>query len=111
VEFFVPGTQDRAVVAGFGAVFTNVAIPATSSLEFFTAEGASLGKFFVRVAPHGLSFLGVIFTEKVVARVRVTQGTAEVGEIDNPAQGDNVVVMDDFLYSEPVQRETSRGGY
>ena len=108
VDFFVPGTQDRATVAGFGAVFTNVAIQASSSIEYFNSEGRSLGKFFVRVAPHGLSFLGVTFPQKIVAKVRITQGTAALGEADNPAQGVNVVVTDDFLYSEPLKREAGR---
>lgn len=104
VDFFVPGTQDRGSVSGFGAVFTNVAIPTTSSLEFFTADGVSLGKYFVRVAPRGLSFLGVTFPGKIVAKVRVVPGTAAVGVPDDPASGVNVVVVDDFLYGEPTKK-------
>ena len=104
LDFFVPGTQDRGSVSGFGAVFTNVAIPTTSSLEFFTADGVSLGKYYVRVAPRGLSFLGVTFPGKIVAKVRVVPGTAAVGVPDDPASGVNVVVVDDFLYGEPVKK-------
>lgn len=104
VDFFVPGTQDRGAVSGFGAVFANVAIPTTSSIEFFNADGISLGKYYVRVAPKGLSFLGVTFPGKIVAKVRVTPGTVAVGESDDPANGKNVVVVDDFFYGEPVKR-------
>ncbi len=105
IDFFASGTQDRGSVTGFGAVFCNVAIPTTSSLEFFTAEGVSLGKYYVRVAPKGLSFLGVTFPAKVIAKVRVTPGTAAVGVADNPANGVNIVVVDDFLYGEPEVRK------
>ncbi|BDC48682.1 hypothetical protein F183_A09980 [Bryobacterales bacterium F-183] len=104
VDFFIPGTQDRGSVHSFGAVFTNVAIPTTSSMEYFTADGVSLGKYYVRVSPKGLSFLGVSFPGSVIAKVRITPGTAALGTEDKPAEGVNIVVLDDFLYSEPVKK-------
>lgn len=102
VDFFVPGTQVRGKVKGFGAVFTNVAIPFTSSIELLTAEGISLGVYYVPPAPKGMSFVGVMFNSRIVARVRVVQGTVQLGESDRPAEGANVVVVDDFIYSEPT---------
>src|SRR5258708_25312568 len=39
VNFFVPGTSTPGKVAGFGAMFTNVAIPFTTTLEYFTEAG------------------------------------------------------------------------
>ena len=36
-----------------------------------------------------------------IARVRITTGTAALGPTDNPAQGVDMVVMDDFIYAEP----------
>lgn len=104
VDFFVPGTQDRGSAHSFGAVFTNVAIPTTSSIEYFTADGVSLGKYYVRVAARGLSFLGVSFPGRVIAKVRITPGTDSLGVADNPGGGVNIVVLDDFLYSEPVKK-------
>ena len=57
------------------------------------AEGAS----------GDVSFLGVAFTAgELVARVRITSGNAALGPVDAPAATD-VVVMDDFLYSEPLE--------
>ena len=43
-----------------------------------------------------------MFPVKMVTRVRVVQGTAVIGNADAPADGRNVVVLDDFVYSEPV---------
>ena len=36
-----------------------------------------------------------------IARVRITTGTAALGPTDNPSQGVDIVVMDDFIYAEP----------
>lgn len=102
-----------AVVSGFGAIFVNVQLPNTSSIEYFSGPN-SLGKFFV--PPAGSSgqpeFLGVIFNSPVVTNVRLTLGTAQIYNFDgttfssstvnNPASGANLVATDDFVYSEPL---------
>ena len=63
----------------------------------------SLGKFFVPAANGDVSFLGVAFNAgEQVGRVRITSGNAALGPADAPPTTD-VVVMDDFLYSEPKQ--------
>jgi hypothetical protein len=50
-----------------------------------------------------LSFLGLVANAgERIARVRITTGTAALGPNDNPAQGVDMVVMDDFIYAEPV---------
>jgi hypothetical protein len=105
VHFFIPGTNGgtAALVAGFGAVFEDVDLAGTS-IEFFNAAAASLGSFSVPTANNGLSFLGVTFTEgAVVDRVRITTGNSALGPNDSPADFVDVVVMDDFLFSEPQQ--------
>ena len=76
--FFEPGTNNQATVSGFGAVFTDVDLANTSSLEFFTLTNVSLGTFFVPTANNGLSFLGVTFTDRI-ARVRITDRKHGVG--------------------------------
>jgi len=101
VDFFVPGTQTKGKVKGFGAVFSNVAMPFTSALEFYNSDGLLLGRYYAPVAAKGLSFIGVAFPNKMVTRVRVIPGNAAVGATDNPAGGVNVVVVDDFIYGEP----------
>jgi hypothetical protein len=107
-EFFVPGSTTPAVVRGFGVVFADVDRQGSASLEFFGTAG-SLGKFEapVRTQDNPLSFLGVVFQDPVVTRVRIVSGRAPIGEgvrdvSDGGAQ--DLVVMDDFLYSEPQAR-------
>ena len=96
--FFLPGTNTPALVFGFGAVFTDVDLANTSSLEFFGPSNASLGTFFVPTFNNGLSFLGVTFTDPI-ARVRITTGNTALGPNDGGAV--DVVALDDFIYSEP----------
>ena len=97
--FFVPGTSTTASVFGFGAVFTDVDLANTSSLEFFNLANVSLGTFFVPTANNGLSFLGVIFTTEAIGRVRLTTGNTALGPNDGAAI--DVVALDDFIYGEP----------
>jgi hypothetical protein len=57
------------------------------------------------VSSQSLSFLGVSFNAgELVGRVRITSGNAALGAAvnDNPGGGTDLVVMDDFIYSEPV---------
>jgi hypothetical protein len=101
VNFFIPGAATPALTNGFGAVFTDVDVPGSTTIEFFSPTG-SLGLFVVPFAAGNetFSFLGVQFSEgAIVSRVRITSGNQVVG---TGAQGD-VVVMDDFIYGEPVE--------
>jgi len=102
LDFFVPGTEVRGKVKGFGAVFANVALPFTSAIELYNGDGLLLGRYYVPVAAKGLSFIGVTFANKMVTRVRIVPGNAVVGTADDPANGRNVVVVDDFIYGEPT---------
>ena len=101
LTFFVAGTQQPAAVTGFGAVYTDVDL-AESSFEYFDANDQSLGQFTVPTSPGGLSFLGVVFDEPVVARVRIVYGSSALGPAES-AEVD-VAVMDDFIYGEPRAR-------
>ncbi len=109
--FSVPGSAGTtpATVSGFGAVFSDVDLAGSSSLQFFDSQGNSLGIFN---APCGsgttcsptdgtLSFLGVLFTTERIARVRIINGNTALGPDDHPAGGVDVVALDDFLFAEP----------
>lgn len=101
VTFSIPGSAGLtpALVAGFGSVFSDVDLANVTSLQFFDINNASLGTFFAPTANNGLSFIGVLFDSAVIARVRIVNGNSPLGPNDG---GDiDVVVMDDFLYSEP----------
>ena len=114
--FFVPGSNGTvpAKVSAFGAVFTDVDLPdgsgpgntnggrkASTQIECFGINGELL---FNGVAPASpgdgsLSFIGIVFTDARIARVRITSGDAAPGPNDDGTH--DIVMMDDFLYGEP----------
>lgn len=104
--FSIPGTNGAtpATVSGFGAVFSDVDLANTTSMQLFGASGGSLGTFYVEpgtVADGSLSFLGVFGDAgEQISRVLITTGNSALGPSDG--SGIDVVVMDDFLYGEPV---------
>ena len=83
---------------GFGAVYVDVDQEHTA-FEYFDRDGNSLGRFAVPIANDGFSFLGVVFEKPLIARVRIEYGTVQLGPDDGP--GNDVAVMDDFIYGEP----------
>lgn len=105
VIFFVPGTNTPALTTGFGAVFTDVDVANTTSIQLFNSANVSLGTFFVpaTLGSETFSFLGISFATPTIARVRITLGNAVLaaGVTDNGTTRD-LVVMDDFIYGEPV---------
>ena len=104
ITFFIAGTNKPGTVRGFGSIFSDVDLTNVTSIQYFDASGQSLGTFSVLPASGNqtLSFLGVVFNDPVVRRVRITNGNAALGAgvLDNASN--DVVTMDDFLYSEPV---------
>lgn len=108
VDFEIPGQAIPASVKGFGVVFSDVDLDNSTSLEFFNGD-RSLGKFFVpaRAAGSSFSFLGVRFNNNErITKIKVShQGRLIEGQKDISAGGPaDLVVLDDFLYSEPVQQ-------
>ena len=100
VSFFVPGSSTPAFVTAFGAVFTDIDVATSTSIQFFDVNNLSLGTFFAAAGSGNetLSFLGVNFNAgERVGRVRITSGNQILG---GPETGD-LVVMDDFIYAEP----------
>ncbi len=101
-----PTARTLATVGGFGAIFTDVDTAGSTKLEFFGLNNALLTSLNVAIGTvlnGSLSFAGVIANAgERIARVRITTGTMALGLTDNPAQGVDIVAMDDFFYSEPV---------
>jgi hypothetical protein len=101
VAFFTPGTNGGlpANVTGFGAVFSDVDFAGSATLTFVNAGGVSLGTFLVPPANDGLSFLGLIFPGELIGQINIISGNSPLGP--NDGFGIDIVLMDDFLYSEP----------
>ena len=113
--FFIPGTNGGtpAVVNGFGAVFTDIDLPdgsgngrssnerASTLMEYFDADGKRVFSSFVPASPGdaSLSFLGIVFDDARIARVRITTGNTNPGPDEDRSR--DVVMMDDFIYGEP----------
>src|SRR3984893_13696383 len=116
VEFSVPGSNGNtpATSTGVGVVFTDVDSPdgstprdrtgnrhASTLIENFGIHGEVL---FISHAPASpgdgnLSFIGAVFGDARVARVKIRAGDTAPGPNDDRT---DIVMMDDFLYGEPT---------
>lgn len=101
IRFYVPGTTTKAAVRGFGAVYVDVDRVENTAFEYFDIDDKSLGTFTTPVLNNGHVFLGVLFPEAVVHRVRIEYGNATLGPDDGG--GIDVSVMDNFIYGEPQE--------
>jgi hypothetical protein len=113
VDFFLPGSNGSipAGTTGFGLVLTDVDQPegsvkrllGSTVIEYFDVHGRLLYKGFAPASPGDASvtFFGVVFEEPVIARVRIRTGDEAPGLDD--ARRRDIVMMDDFIYGEPVE--------
>ena len=103
--FRVAGQTTPATVSGFGAVFIDVDLDNSTSIEFFE-NTESLGTYFVpkHTAGSRFSFLGVYFNNHKITHLKIThQGKLIDGEKDITSGGaKDLILLDDFIYSEPV---------
>ena len=105
VNFFLPGTNVAATTSAFGLIFVDAEVAGATHIEFFDEHNQSI---FTRDALVGgnqeLSFLGVVADAgERISRVRIISGLNTI--VSNGVLGnriDDVVVMDDFLYAEPL---------
>jgi hypothetical protein len=105
VRFFLPGSAVAATTSAFGLVFVDVEVAGQTTLQFFDAFDQLLFSHSAMVAGNqGLSFLGATYTDgTAISRVRITAGGNTIvanGALGNP--NDDIVVMDDFLFAEPL---------
>jgi hypothetical protein len=116
-HFTLAGTTTLAGTRGFGAIFNDVELPGSSSIEYFGRDASnnkvSLGKFNVATGASGESeFLGVLFDQPIVTDVTLTVGTNALFSFDgttlasfgaqNLANGIDLAITDDFVFAEPT---------
>jgi len=104
--FQVAGQPTPAVVRGFGIVFSDVDLADKTTIEPLTQDGSSLGTYAapVRSDAAGFSFVGVLFDDAIIARVRITLGTGALGATINDVTSggtEDLVVLDNVIYGEP----------
>jgi hypothetical protein len=116
VELSVPGSNGNtpATSTGFGVVFTDVDSPdgsrpgnrtgnrhASTLIEYLGPHGELLFTSSAPASPGdgNLSFLGVVFGEARIARVKIIAGDVAPGPNDDRK---DIVIMDDFFYGEPT---------
>jgi hypothetical protein len=105
VNFFLPGTNTPATTSAFAVIFTDIEVATSTKVEFFDQNNSLIFSRNALVGGnHSLTFLGgVANAGERIARVRITSGTNTIvsnGVLGN--QVDDIVVMDDFLYAEPL---------
>jgi hypothetical protein len=104
--FFVPGSNGlaRAVVSGFGAVFTDVDLAGDKGvgarIEYFDVHGKQIFQSIVPASPGdgSLSFFGIKFADARIASIVITTDHAPG---PNDDRINDIVMMDDFIYGEP----------
>lgn len=105
-SFRIAGTTTPGSVKGFGVVFSDVDDPGSTTLQFYNGtKNLGVFKVAVRKTNGGFSFLGVRFPNEVITRVVIKSGDAVLaaGVTDKTAGGNkDLVVMDDFFYSNPL---------
>ena len=105
VNFFVAGTNTVATTSAFGIIFNDVEVAGLSRIDFFDANNNLIFTRDTLVGGNqGFSFLGgVADAGERISRVRITSGSNTIvsnGILGN--QIDDIVVMDDFLFAEPL---------
>jgi hypothetical protein len=108
IQFKETGTNNDASVQAFALVFSDVDEDSSTSAEFFN-DDKSLGKYFVPAhdATSSFSFLGIHFhnNERITKVTIMHDGFLAEGTKDISEGGSkDLIVLDDFIYSEPVAK-------
>ncbi|HZY89957.1 MAG TPA: hypothetical protein VFE78_34360, partial [Gemmataceae bacterium] len=116
-KFVAPAATNGTIVSassrGFGAVFLNVELAGTTTVQYFNGNNL-LDTESAPVGGKGQPvFVGALFNNPVVTRVVLALGTdvifsfdgttaAPGPQADNPGAGHNLVATDDWAFAEPV---------
>lgn len=104
IRFKVAGTETDAFVKAIGIVFADVDDANATRVEIFEGN-KSLGSAKAQPSNGKFSFVGLSVTQGKITRVRITAGNSVLAAgVKDVSDGGNkdMVVMDDFIYSEPI---------
>ena len=106
VEFVIPGSSTPAAVRGFGAVFCDVDVDGSTSIEFFRGNESLREDIAPSLAGDAsLSFVGVDFGESIVTRVRITSGNGSLGLFDVTQAGSRTMLEFKSVVGDAALRE------
>jgi len=100
-KFQVPGANQDAYVTSFGIIFSDVDDANATVVKIY--EGDDLfAEVKATASDKKFSFVGLTTTKRRITRVKVISGNTAIaaGAVDGGSK--DIVVMDDFIYSEPV---------
>jgi hypothetical protein len=115
-KFVVPSPDNSTIVSaatrGFGAIFINVELPNTTTIQYFNGNNL-LDTESAPVGGKGNAvFVGALFKDQIVTRVVLTLGTdvlfsfdgttAKPGPVADDGVNHNLVVTDDWAFPEPA---------
>ncbi len=105
INFFMPGSSFPATTSAFGVVFVDAEDANQTKVEFFDPAGTLIfSHFALSGANRGLTFLGAVGNAgERISRVRITAS-------DFLDLNSDLVVMDDFIYAEPIPALESTPG-
>jgi hypothetical protein len=100
-KFQVPGTNQDAYVMSFGIIFSDVDDATATIVKIY--EGDDLfAEVKATAADKKFSFVGITSKKRKITRVKIISGNTAVASGATDGGSKDVVVMDDFIYSEPV---------
>ena len=103
VSFFNPAIPaQRATTKAFGAVFEDAEDRASKMSFFDLADNLLLTIDVPRGGSGELSFAGAVFESAVIGRVSILTGNAFLLANGLTGPGTDLVVMDDFIFGEPL---------
>lgn len=113
-KFFSPADQTTpATTRGFGAVFSDVDYTDISRIDYFDENDNLLTTVFAPSAggSESLSFAGAVYDEAIISSVWIYSGNTPLapGVVDDPSGGVDLVVLDDFIFGEPVPEPAAFG--
>lgn len=100
-QFNMPGSNANkggAVISAFGAVFVDVWLKDKTRMKLYDEFGNLIKDVAIEEYAEGLSFVGVDLGMPIIGKVELVLGSTT---LDRYSTQDEVVVLDDIIFSEP----------